>query len=238
MATVQSVLGSDRAWDVSARRALEGAATIRKVPMTASDPIPTRRHLLRGAAWVAPVAAVAVAAPAVAASSAPLLGGILTVSSSTGPAGTTNRRQTITINGSAEYPTAGIWMENVPASPNPTAARYTLYLPSPTHAALTWTRVGTDSTWTIPTVDSGAPAISGYTAYTTTYSNPAIVTSWARDNNLRRIYATGRPHFQAVRSVGSNATVPALTVYSLRRVTYNGRDYTLQRGPSTLAPTP
>ena len=139
--------------------------------MTGSDPIPTRRHLLRGAAWVAPVAAVAVAAPAVAASSAPLLGGILTVSSSTGPAGTTNRRETITINGSAEYPTAGIWMENVPATPNPTAARSTLYLPAAAYAGLKWGQVGTDQTWTIPAPYSTARPINGYTAYTTTYLN-------------------------------------------------------------------
>lgn len=203
--------------------------------MADSESAPTRRHLLRGAAWAAPAAAVSVAAPAVAASSAPLLGGILTVSSSTGPAGTTNRRQTITINGSAEYPTAGIWMENVPASPNPTAARYTLYLPSASYASLTWTRIGTDETWTVPTADSGAPAISGYTAYTTTYSSPTTASRWARDTSLRRIYATGRPHFQAVRSIASNVTVPAPTVYSLRRVTYNSLPYTLQRGPSTLA---
>lgn len=203
--------------------------------MADSDSTPTRRHLLRGAAWAAPAAAVAVAAPAVAASSAPLLGGSLTVSSSTGAIGTPGRTQTITVNGSAAYPTAGIWMENVPASPNPTAARYTLYLPSPTYAGLTWARVGTDQTWTIPTADSRAPAINGYTAYTTTYSSPTTAARWARDTSLRRIYATGRPHFQAVRSIASNVAVPALTVYSLRRVTYNALPYTLQRGPSTLA---
>ena len=131
---------------------------------------PIRRHLLRGAAWVAPAAAVAVAAPAVAASPTPLLGGILAVSSITG-SGPSGRTQTITINGSAAYPTAGIWMENVPATPNPTAARFTLYLPSPTYAGLTWTRVGNDQTWTIPASYSTARPINGYTAYTTTYLN-------------------------------------------------------------------
>lgn len=203
--------------------------------MTGPDPIPTRRHVLRGAAWAAPAAAVSVAAPAVAASSVPLLGGILTVSSSTGAIGTPGRTQTITINGSAVYPTAGIWMENVPTTPNPTAARYTLYLPSASYSSLTWTRIGNDQTWTVPTADSGVTAISGYTAYTTTYSSPTTASRWDRDTSLRRIYATGRPHFQAVRSIASNVTVPAPTVYSLRRVTYNSLPYTLQRGPSTLA---
>ena len=201
--------------------------------MTGSDPVPTRRHLFRGAAWVAPAAAVSVAAPAVAASPTPSLGGTLSVSSRTAT-GTSGGTQTITINGSAVYPTAGIWMENVPTTPNPTAARFTLYLPSPTYAGLTWTRVGTDQTWTIPTADSSAPPINGYTAYTTTYSSPTTASHWARDTSLRRIYATGRPHFQAVRSIASNVTVPAPTAYSLRRVTYNGLEYTLQRGPVTL----
>ncbi|MCT2177815.1 hypothetical protein M3F63_09095 [Brachybacterium muris] len=152
------------------------------------------------------------------------------MSSSTAP-GTSGRTQTIIINGSADYPTAGIWMENVPATPNPTAARFTLYLP---YAGLTWTRVGPDKTWTIPIPDSGAPRINGYTAYTTTYLSPTTASGWARDTSLRRIYATGRPHFQAVRSIASNVTVPAPTAYSLRRVTYNGLEYTLQRGPVTL----
>ena len=201
--------------------------------MTGSDPIPTRRHLFRGAAWVAPAAAVAVAAPAIAASPTPLLGGILNVRSNT--AGTTNRTQTITIDGSADYPTAGNWMENVPATPNPTAARFTLYLPSPTYAGLTWTRVGNDQTWTIPEPDIGAPRINDYTAYTTTYSSPTTASRWARDTSLRRIYATGRPHFQAVRSIAPNVAVPAPTIYTLRRVTYNALPYTLQRGPTTLA---
>ncbi|EWS81741.1 hypothetical protein BF93_15360 [Brachybacterium phenoliresistens] len=184
----------------------------------------TRRRLMRGVAWAVPTLAVSVAAPAVAASQlGPEVGGSTQFQSSC--SGTT---QTLTINGTGSYPSQGTWISNVPSAPAPTSATLTAYYPTDL-APLTWTRLGTGSpAWTVPVVDTSVAQISGYTAYSSTYSG-----AWTYDTPNRRFYNAARPHFQAVRS-GRTCVTP-VTIYVQRQVTLSGQAYSVRRGPSTLS---
>lgn len=182
-----------------------------------------RRALLRGAAWVTPVAMSSVAAPAVAASSS-TVSGSANISSNCSTSGT-NATQTLGLSETAAYPTFGFWMDSVPSGSTPTNARFTIYF-STSFGTLTWTRTSA-STWSLPTVDATAPAISGYTAYTTTYSG-----AWTYDSQRRRYRVNGVIGFQAVRR--SLSCIDPVTIHTLRRVTWNGQAYSLRRGPSNL----
>lgn len=185
---------------------------------------PTRRALMRGAAWAAPSALIAVAAPAIAASS-PELNGWVQVATS---CSTWSGAQTLSIDGTGRYPVRGIWVDQAPASPAPSGASITYYFPST--RALTWTRAsGGSATWSTPARDGRAPRISGFTAYTSTYSG-----TWTYDATARRQIADARPAFRVTNTLDSCRTVQ---VHALRTVTLGGTDYSLQRGPVTLQMT-
>ena len=195
-------------------------------PRDEQQPAVARRILMKTAAWTAPMAVAAIAAPAIAASTPEPGGSVNLTSNCTGSS--TSQTQTLTIDGSSTYPTHGIWLGNVPNASAPTEARLTIYY-STAFGTLPWTRVSGGTTWSIPTVDATAPAIANFTAYTTAYSG-----AWTYDATNRRWRASNGLNFRAIRP-GTGLCVDPVTIYSLRRITRDGQTFTLQRGPTDLA---
>lgn len=182
---------------------------------------PSRRALTKGIAWSAPVALVSVAAPAFAVST-PGLNGWVQVGTSCSW-GT----QTLTIDGSGSYPNRGLWVDLAPQSPSPQNAFIIFYFPSDLN--LTWSAMSDNSGWSIPSVYSSAPPISGYTGYITRYTG-----TWQWNASARRQIAVGKPHFQVSQRFQGCRTI---TAYARRSVTLPSGTYAFTRGPVTLLPS-
>lgn len=181
-----------------------------------------RRSVLTGAAWTVPAVAVASAAPSVAASGPPaLLGsGAIVRNSCTGTA-TASGTVSVTFDARPSFttttqPTAGTWVTNVPISASVTSATLTIYVDS-RFTNVSWAYAGTASNqrqWSLPKLDSSAPASAGLVAYTSTYQ-PTLTPAWTRVDGAQPPYA--------VATYGSyftlSATTPANTcsgVFSFR----------------------
>lgn len=133
--------------------------------------------------------------------------------------------QTLSIDGTGRYPVRGIWVDQAPASPAPCGASITYYFPS--SRALTWTRAsGGSAAWSTPARDDRAPRISGFTAYTSTYSG-----TWSYDASARRQVADAQPAFRVTNTLDSCETI---RVHALRTVTIGGAEHSHRRGPVTL----
>ena len=185
----------------------------------------TRRTLARTAAWTTPVIAMGAAAPAVAASAAPGLQGYVTVAKQC--AGTT---MTLTINGTGTYPDKGLWVFNAQPSSLSNAA-ITFYYPS-SLGTISWSAAAGNSGWSTPTVDSTAPQISGFTAYTTKYTG-----SWTYVSTSAPPYsfANGQPNFTAtVTATTARCSDGGVSVYARRTVDVDGTTIAFQRGPVSL----
>ncbi|MCT2293058.1 hypothetical protein [Janibacter hoylei] len=187
---------------------------------------------MAGAAWAAPTIAIGSAAPAMAASRPPGLQGWVTVGK-----GCENSRLTLTINGTGggtanppDSNSRGLWVYNTNSSTSIANARVTIYYPN-SLGTIAFSRVGSGgTTWSIPAVDSTAPARSGYTAYSTFYTG-----NWefydlngVIDDHHR---AVDRPNFTATINVSS---CPNIQVYSWRTVQVDGQTISFTRGPISL----
>lgn len=198
-----------------------------------------RRTVVKGAAWATPAIVVGSAAPAMALSRPPGLQGWVTVGKSCDRGGVfQNDTLNLTIDGTggngANPPndnTRGLWVFNTYSHTVLSEAKVVIYYQNSLNP-LTWTRVGSDQGWTTPTVDTSVPAISGYTAYSTSYSGGWTFKGGHADQANDHHLAGGRPNFRASKSVSS--CPGTLTLYSWRYVKIDGVPVSFRRGPLSL----
>lgn len=195
------------------------------MPAAASTPV-TRRTLAKAAAWATPVLTLAAAAPAVAASNTPPgLQGYVYVAKQCVP-----RSTLLSIDGSGSYPSRGLWVYNTTSSTTVTNASITFYYPSDL-GTLSWSAGTSNSGWSVPTVDSTAQTISGFTAYTTRYTG---AWQYVGSGDPTYTYALGQPNFAARVSGSRYCGVDDLPVYANRTVTVGGSTISFRRGPVYL----
>lgn len=180
---------------------------------------PSRRTVVVGAAWAAPVIAAVTAAPVFAASRAPGLQGWVQLQKSCDKKDKKTGRVTIT--GVGSYPDRGLWVFDSNPSTQITDASIVFYFDQ----ALTFQVGSGNNGWSLPTVDKSAPQISGFTAYRTTYSG-----SFTYDTKNQLWIASGAPSFYAT----LDSCGKTLNSYAHRYVTVNGQSVDFLRGPITL----
>lgn len=198
-----------------------------------------RRTVVKGAAWATPAIVIGSAAPAMALSRPPGLQGWVTVGKSCDLGGFfQDDTLNLTINGTAgnganppDSGTRGLWVFNTYGTTALSEARLTIYYPN-SLGSLTWSRVGSNENWSLPAVDATAPAIPGFTAYSTFYSG-----GWQfRGGHSNAIddhhLAVGRPNFKASKKLSS--CPGTLTLYSWRYVKIDGVPISFRRGPLSL----
>lgn len=190
-----------------------------------ADTAVKRRTLVQGIAWATPAIAFASAAPAMAAS--PGLQGWVTVGKD---CDWDNFRYDVTldIDGRGDYPDHGLWVfDGVDGQP-PSNASITFYVSSGL-GTLNWSTATGNSGWSAPTLNGSPPggSISGFTAYTTTYSG-----TWSFNTGAARWDADGDPHFTT--TIENRPTCPTVQVYAYRRVTINSVVVGFLRGPISL----
>ena len=185
-----------------------------------ADTAVRRRTLVQGIAWATPAIAFASAAPAMAAS--PGLQGWVTVGKACG-----GGNVTLDIDGRGDYPDHGLWVfDGVLAQP-PSNANITFYVSSGL-GNLNWSTATGNSGWSAPTPNGSPPggAISGFNAYTTTYSG-----TWSFNGGASRWDANGDPHFT---TTVQQQPCPTVQVYAYRQVTINSVVIGFLRGPIKL----
>lgn len=207
--------------------------------MSQSNTSVRRRSVVAGAAWAAPTIAIGSAAPAMAASRPPGLQGWVTVGKSCqGRVWPLSDQLTLTINGTGggnanppDNNSRGLWIYNTNSTTSIANARLTVYYPSSLGSISFSRATGGDTTWSIPAVDSTAPTISGFTAYSSFYTG-----TWqfydltgVIDDHHR---AVGRPNFTATIDVAS--CPGTIQVYSWRTVQVDGQTISFRRGPISL----
>lgn len=181
-----------------------------------------RRRLVTGVAWAAPIAAVATAAPAVAASPQPGLQGRVTLTRNC-----SGGRATIQADSAGNYPERGLWAEGVRENTSVTGATVVLYLPSSVFpTSTTWTRNTSDTVWSVFQSTTAVPQKRGFNAWSSTYSG-----TWQYRATERIKFATGVLNQTTSRGT---ACPSSLQAYALRIVTIDGKQYSFERGPVTL----
>lgn len=177
----------------------------------------------KGAAWTTPVLLTGVVAPAFAASIAPGLQGWVSVGKDCNQS-----RITLSIDGTGSYPDRGLWVYNAP--PGQVSNAYIQFYYPVSLGVISWVAESANRSWSVPVVDLTAPSISGYTAYTTSYSG-----NWrsATDGGQQYSYAIGQPDFTGTVSNGTSCST-AVSLYARRTVTVNSQVIAFQRGPVTL----
>lgn len=179
----------------------------------------TRRTLVRGLAWTAPVAAIGVAAPVLAASVAPDLEGRMEVQRN--DSGTGQCNMTLGGSGPSDYTgsygtSTGTWVQNARSTTTVTNLTITVYLPAVWSGA-TVTNLGSPG-WTPlvqvanPVYPPGVPTT--YVAYTTSYGG-----AWNYDSVNRALETATRTNFRLSRS---GDCLNALTIYVERTATVDG----------------
>lgn len=192
----------------------------RRTEHEAPTPRPARRALVRGAAWAVPTLVVSTAAPALAASPPNGLQGWVSVGKTCG-----SSTNVVTIDGTGDYPDRGLWVTYVPAGVTPTAARVSFYYPNGLNPSF----ANDGSTgWTVPaTGAAGVTPISGFTAYTTTYSG-----TWTRQADGTTMVANNDPKF--VGTITNSLCTQTIQVYAERSVKVGNETITFTRGPVNL----
>ncbi|KYH45027.1 hypothetical protein [Branchiibius sp. NY16-3462-2] len=189
-------------------------------PEVADLPV-TRRTLAKGAAWTTPVLLVGAVTPPASASVQPGLQGWVTVGKSCD-----SNTMTLTIDGTGSYPDRGLWVYG-PSTQNIANAFITFYYPST--LAITWAANPTNASWSVPAIDNTAPAISGFTAYTTKYSGAWTYHPTGADGPYST--ANGQPNFTGTAQNAGVLCRNGVNVYARRTVTVNGTQVTFLRGP-------
>ncbi|WP_269928056.1 hypothetical protein [Kocuria massiliensis] len=182
---------------------------------------PSRRTIAKGAAWSMPIIAAAAATPTYAASAQPGLQGWVTLGKSC------NTTSALTLSGVGAYPDRGIWIEQASATSKATNASLTYYVSS-SLGNLTWKAQADNGAWSIPVVDTAAPAKAGFTAYTTKYSG-----TWSFKSDANVLLASSNPSFTAALTTYSACTA-GIQAYATRDVTVDGNRIQFTRGPITL----
>lgn len=195
-------------------------------PPDTADRRVSRRTLAKGAAWTTPVLLVGVVAPPASASAQPGLQGWVTIGKSCNAVST----MTLTIDGVGSYPDKGLWVYN--AQPAQISNAYiTFYYPTGL-GPIAWTPTAANSNWSTPTVDTTAPGITGYTAYTTRYSGTWTYHATGTDGPYST--ADGQPSFTATVTRAATYCTNGVSAYARRTVSVNGVTYTFLRGPVTI----
>ena len=198
----------------------------------------TRRTLTRGVAWATPVIVVGAAASAHAASPGPPEPGLQGWVRVTKNCRNNNDDMDLTIDGHVDgtrYPVPpgyGLYVFNTSGTTVLTNAKSTFYYPS-SLGTISWAAGGNNGNWSVPSVDPSVPAISGYTAYSTTYSG-----SWTYHGppeNPTYTIANTVPHFTATVTPGRRMCGDGgLSLYARRAVTVDGTEVAFVRGPVAL----
>lgn len=204
-----------------------------------STPV-SRRTLSRGLAWSVPAVAVAAPARAMAASPIPGLNGWVQVGRACEGywewswGWQLRYRINLRIDGTGGqlFPHSdgfGLYVLNTNPSSTVTGAKITFYYPNPPAGNVTWTRVGGNQQWSVPTLDAGALPKPGYAAYTTNFTGTWTHTP-ASGSTPAFTMANGVPNFTATADgFTSDPCSPNMTVYARRSVTVDGDEIAFER---------